>query len=169
MRLNPRKIVTAATATALAAALPVTVAMSKGDAQGSELSGTSTSNAQVFSAAARPMEDMDGPIYGDGDLTAFDAIEEIGEDQSAYVPYCDNRATLTATLNHDFAEVQRVNQPIDQNRSVELWASDVMGTWTAVYNRADGVACVVSSGTGWEHQDSPLALLETEEILPARS
>ena len=114
----------------------------------------------------RPMDDIGGNIpYGD--LSVFDAITEIGEAQSVDVPYCDHRATLLSTLDHDFAERPRLQHSLARDRSVELWASDVMGTWTAVYTRSDGVSCVISSGIGWTAQTDPVALLTEEKVLPA--
>lgn len=114
----------------------------------------------------RPMDDH-GPELNFGDLSVFDTITEIGAAQSPDVPFCDHRADLLTVLGHDFAESPRVQRPLDTARSVELWASDVMGTWTAVYTRADGVSCVVSSGIGWERGHDAVALLETEGLLPS--
>jgi len=120
---------------------------------------------QASFSHGRPMDDH-GPDMNFGDLSVFDTITEIGEAQSPDVPFCDHRSDLLAVLDHDFAESPRLQQPLEGARSVELWASDVMGTWTAVYTRADGVACVVSSGIGWERGHDALALLETEGLLP---
>ncbi|KEO54311.1 hypothetical protein [Thioclava pacifica] len=119
-----------------------------------------------YQGDGRPMDDI-GSNIPYGDLSAFDKITTIGAAQSPDVPYCDQRATLLETLDHDFAESPRVKKAVGKNRSVELWASSVMGTWTAVYTRADGVSCVVSSGMGWEQGDNPVALLHREGILPA--
>lgn len=121
---------------------------------------------QASFSYGRPMDDH-GPDLNFGDLSVFDTITEIGEAQSPDVPFCDHRADLLAVLDHDFAESPRVQRPLDTARSVELWASDVMGTWTAVYTRADGVSCVVSSGIGWERGHDAVALLETEGLLPS--
>ena len=114
----------------------------------------------------RPMDDH-GPTLDFGDLSVFDTITEVGEAQSPDVPFCDHRADLLAVLDHDFAESPRVQHPLGDARSVELWASDVMGTWTAVYTRADGVSCVVSSGIGWTSGHDAIALLDAEGLLPS--
>lgn len=119
-----------------------------------------------YQGDGRPMDDIGGNIpYGD--LSAFDKIETIGEAQNAETPFCDHRPKLLEVLKHDFAESPRVKQAIDNRRSVELWASSMMGTWTAVYTRPDGVSCVVSSGMGWEQGQNPVALLHREGLLPA--
>ncbi|MER5173114.1 hypothetical protein [Thioclava kandeliae] len=189
MRLGPKKIAALTAASALAVALPVTVAMSKVNGIGPiemEIPQIGTAAAQAEPATAhdvqdvayqgdmgeadmgRPMDGPMGPIYGNGDLSLFDEIQQIGDDQVTNVPYCDQPVTLDATLNHDFAENMRMERKIGDQRSIEFWASDVMGTWTAIYNRADGVACVLSSGMDWERGDSPVAMLESAEILPVK-
>lgn len=73
---------------------------------------------------------------------------------SAEEPYCDLRKPLTDTLRHDFGEhlVQTKAQGPD---GTELWGSDVMGTWTLVYHRQDGVACVIASGIGYSDGANP--------------
>lgn len=112
----------------------------------------------------RPMDDHGGPVYGD--LAVFDAITEHGEAQAEDVPYCDQPARLNAVLSGDFSESQRHQTQMPQGRSVALWASEDMGTWTAVYTRADGIACVISSGIGWQGGADPVALLRDEGLLP---
>lgn len=119
-----------------------------------------------YQGDGRPMDDL-GATIRYGDLSAFDKISTTGQAQSPDVPYCDHRAKLLQTLDHDFAETPRVKKGLAHGRSVELWASSLMGTWTAVYTRADDVSCVVSSGMGWKRGDNPIALLDREGILPA--
>lgn len=124
-------------------------------------------SAQAWVAAqhpdlGRPMDELGEPY---GNLAAFDAITEIGADQSVDVPYCDHRPVLVKALADDFAEVPVAQTPLGGQRRVELWASEVMGTWTAVYTRADGVSCVVSSGVNWTRSGDPAALLAREGLL----
>ena len=140
-------------------ALPVTMAQSRVSATEPDLEATA-------SETDRPMDMVDAPLYANGDLDAFDKIETIGLDQSATEPYCDIKANLVTTLDHDFAEKRKAAQPLPKDREIELYASDVMGTWTAVYNRPDGVSCVINSGIDWERGNNPVALLET--ALPAQ-
>lgn len=64
-------------------------------------------------------------------------------------PYCGGDDLLAQTLAHDFAE-QVVERRIGADGFVtELWASDVLGTWTVVHQKEDGISCIISSGTGW--------------------
>jgi len=164
MTPDPKKLSAAAAVMAIALAGSVSMAVSMVGPR----EPVSPSETSVFPqvAAGRPMDDV-GPDVHWGDLSVFDAVSEIGAAQSPDVPYCDHRHALLDTLDHDFAEKQRVITPLEQNRSVELWASDIMGTWTAVYTRADGVACVISSGVDWQAGDNPVALLKSEGLLPA--
>ncbi|OOY29533.1 hypothetical protein BMI90_04640 [Thioclava sp. L04-15] len=155
------------TAGIVALTIPATIAIAKVT---NEVAPLEQSPRQImlngYEGDGRPMDDI-GSNIPYGDLSAFDKITTIGKAQSPDVPYCDERAALLKTLDHDFAESPRVKKALGDNRSVELWASSVMGTWTAVYTRADGVSCVVSSGMGWEQGDNPVALLGREGILPA--
>ncbi|MEO1952057.1 hypothetical protein [Thioclava sp.] len=119
-----------------------------------------------YEGNGQPMEDIPSEIpYGD--LSAFDDVTAIGEAQSPDQPYCDNRAKLVDSLNHDFAEKPAMTKQLGDHRKVELYASSIMGTWTAVYTRADNVSCIVSSGTDWKRGNNPVALLHREGILPA--
>jgi len=159
MRFDPIKTPALAVAFGAAVLGTVTVAFSSVDPKQPD---PSLSEVQSW----RPMDDI-GPDIPYGDLSVFDAIDEIGVAQSVDVPYCDVRAKLLDTLDHDFAESPQMQKPLPRERSVELWASDIMGTWTAVYTRSDGVSCVISSGIGWTAQTDPVALLTQEKVLPA--
>ena len=163
MRLPPIARI-AFSATALVA-LASSVALAIPEGPSASADGAARPAPQASFAYGRPMDDH-GPDLEFGDLSVFDTITEIGQAQSPDVPFCDHRADLLSVLDHDFAESPRAQRPLEGQRSVELWASDIMGTWTAVYTRADGVACVVSSGIGWERGHDAIALLQDEGLLP---
>ncbi|WP_376875802.1 hypothetical protein [Albirhodobacter sp. R86504] len=152
-----RKLMILAAVTA-GLAVPVTMANSKTDPR----SGFAPETPQAQSSS-RPMDDLSGDSFGD--LSVFDTISTYGNDQTSTEPYCDLRQNVVETLDHDFAETAKANSPLADGRSVSLYASDIMGTWTAIYTRADGIACVVSSGIDWEQGDNPVALLEQEQLL----
>ena len=80
-------------------------------------------------------------------LSVHDLMERAP--QSVAEPFCDVTASLTATLAHDFAETERSAWVQGRDMALQLWASDVMATWTLLHVGQDGIACVVSSGTGW--------------------
>ncbi|SOC06595.1 hypothetical protein [Rhodobacter maris] len=160
MTMNHRTI--ALSATAISLAVLGTVGMAFSSIEPQDIPGFSPR----AEALGRPMDDH-GPDSSYGDLSVFDAISEIGPDQGYDQPYCDDHAALATRLAQDFGEHARVKSPLAGNRSVALWASDAQGTWTALYTRADGVSCVVSSGMGWESGANPLALLKSEGLLNA--
>lgn len=73
----------------------------------------------------------------------------VGGDLAVDQPFCGGGDLLAQTLAHDFAE-QVVERRIGADGLVtELWASDVLGTWTVVHQKEDGLSCIISSGTGW--------------------
>lgn len=70
-------------------------------------------------------------------------------------PHCEATATLAATLDHDFAETPVETRIAADGLVFDLYASPLMGTWTLVHRGADGIACIVSSGTGWADGTDP--------------
>lgn len=64
-------------------------------------------------------------------------------------PYCAPDAEIAFTLSTDFAE-----QPVVTAGAggTELWASDLMGTWTVVAPRADDTSCIIASGIGYNDE-----------------
>ncbi|MDO8882773.1 MAG: hypothetical protein U0934_13040 [Pseudotabrizicola sp.] len=69
--------------------------------------------------------------------------------QSIQDPLCDDTDVLTASLADDFAETFESTWMQQQQVSMELWASELMGTWTLLQVQEDGLACIVASGFGW--------------------
>ncbi|MDH2327900.1 hypothetical protein QCN27_13600 [Cereibacter sp. SYSU M97828] len=88
------------------------------------------------------------------DLAFYDAMPRIGEAQLPTDPYCDRSDTLAATLGEEYGEEVMLAAMNPNGTSFRFWASDEFGTWTVSYVRADGVNCVVGSGTGWTEGDS---------------
>ena len=72
-----------------------------------------------------------------------------GEELSLTETYCDARTVVAATLRHDFAETPRLVRMTGEGMMMELWASELMGTWTVLHHGADGISCIVTSGQGW--------------------
>lgn len=84
------------------------------------------------------------------DLARFDRIDRIGAAQLPTDPYCDHRASVIINLIEEYAEDLALSAFTPEGRHLDLWASDAAGTWTVIYTRKDGVACVVGSGIGWD-------------------
>jgi hypothetical protein len=65
-------------------------------------------------------------------------------------PLCEPKSAMTASLGDDFAETHQISWQDSEPVSLELWASDLMGTWTVLSIHQNGLACVSASGFGWE-------------------
>jgi hypothetical protein len=72
-----------------------------------------------------------------------------GEELSLTDTYCDARTVVAATLSHDFDESPRLVRMTGEGMMMELWASELMGTWTVLHHGADGITCIVTSGQDW--------------------
>lgn len=64
-------------------------------------------------------------------------------------PHCDTPPMIAASLVDDFAESRHDVWTQGVDLKMELWVSDLMGTWTLLHVGADGITCIVSSGFGW--------------------
>ena len=93
------------------------------------------------------------------DLSRFDAITRTGEAALATDPYCDTPDVVDISLSEDFAERISMSALNPDGTRMDFWSSDLMGTWTLTYTRADGIMCVVTSGTGWSVGSSPTAFM----------
>lgn len=91
-------------------------------------------------------------------LSVYDALghEQISPAQT----YCDRHEVVTGGLNHDFAETLRAEKVSNDGLRIELWTSDLMGTWTALHHGEDGIACIVASGVDWSPVVSPEDLIQ---------
>lgn len=69
--------------------------------------------------------------------------------------HCQLHASMAETLRHDFAEHPLLTRVAGDGLVMELWTSEVMATWTILHKGADGVSCIVSSGTGWVSGTAP--------------
>ena len=69
--------------------------------------------------------------------------------ESLQDPLCDARDLITEDLSQDFAETLEASWAQDQDVTIEVWTSDLMGTWTVLHVENAGLACILSSGFGW--------------------
>jgi hypothetical protein len=81
-------------------------------------------------------------------------------DLSLTETYCDLRTTVDGTLRHDFAEAPRLAAVTGAGMTMELWASDLLGTWTVVHHGGDGISCIVTSGQDWTTSTDAVVLLD---------
>lgn len=68
---------------------------------------------------------------------------------------CAARNTVIERLELDFGESLAGGGLQTDTQVIEIWAADDTGTWTVLLTNADGLSCIMASGTNW-HQNSPL-------------
>lgn len=81
-------------------------------------------------------------------------------DPSLTETWCDARAVVGETLRHDFAEEPRLAALTGAGLRMEVWASDLLGSWTLVHHGQDGISCIVTSGMDWTRGDDAALLME---------
>lgn len=79
--------------------------------------------------------------------SVYDALGH--EQVSPAQTYCDRHEVVTGALAHDFAETLRAEKVNRDGLRIELWTSDLMGTWTALHHGEDDISCIVASGVDW--------------------
>lgn len=62
---------------------------------------------------------------------------------------CAERTTVVEKLEASYGEVFAGGGLQNANHVFEVWFSEDKGTWTILMTRADGVSCIMASGTNW--------------------
>jgi len=62
---------------------------------------------------------------------------------------CAERTTVVAKLETSYGEEFAGGGLQNANHVFEVWFSDEKGTWTILMTRADGMTCIMASGTNW--------------------
>ena len=65
-------------------------------------------------------------------------------------PLCGARAGLVDKLEAKFGETRKGLGTIGDRAVFEVWSSDKTGSWTILFTRADGTACVMATGDNWQ-------------------
>lgn len=97
-----------------------------------------------------------------GDLAVYDVLAHGAEPLDQ--PLCQSNLELADTLTHDFAEIPVAQTLTEGGLAMQLWSSNLMGTWTLVHKGSDGISCIVSSGTGWTTQSTPEDVFDAEIV-----
>ena len=63
---------------------------------------------------------------------------------------CAQRAVIVEKLNTKFNETRRSIALSRTHIMIEVFASDVSGTWRMIATKPNGIACLVASGTAYE-------------------
>ena len=62
---------------------------------------------------------------------------------------CAQRDLVIEKLSANYGEAFGGGGLQNSNRVFEVWFSEEKGTWTILMTRADGVTCIMASGTNW--------------------
>ena len=74
----------------------------------------------------------------------------------AHAEDCATREQVTARLMQDYAEqltAGGLHEDADDTSVVEVWASPETGTFTVMLTKANGVSCILATGTDWHAKD----------------
>ena len=85
-------------------------------------------------------------------LAVYDAISGNVSADEVDQPFCEAAADLSDRLSLNYLESPVASQTQDDHTRLDLWASISADSWSLVYVRADGMACVIDSGLGWKDQ-----------------
>ena len=107
----------------------------------------------AVAVAASPVPRLVGPDMATGG-------EMAGTDLSLAETWCDARGTVADTLRHDFAEAPTLAALTGTGMTMELWTSDLLGTWTMVHHGGDGISCIVTSGMDWQSGADAVVLMD---------
>ena len=66
---------------------------------------------------------------------------------------CADRQHVVNKLETGYGEVFAGGGLQNASRIFEVWFSEDKGTWTILMTRADGVTCIMASGTNWREGD----------------
>ena len=69
---------------------------------------------------------------------------------------CAMRDSIIERLETRYGEALTGGGLRNEMQVVEVWASAKTGTWTVLVTRADGIACIMASGTNW-HETEPMS------------
>ena len=62
---------------------------------------------------------------------------------------CAERNSVVEKLEASYGEAFAGGGLQNANHVFEVWFSEEKGTWTILMTRADGVSCIMASGTNW--------------------
>ena len=72
---------------------------------------------------------------------------------------CAMRDTIVERLEAKYGETLTGGGLRSETQVVEVWAAEETGTWTVLMTRADGISCIMASGTNWQQNESVPAKL----------
>jgi hypothetical protein len=76
-------------------------------------------------------------------------IITMGAQAAVAMPHCGSRDDVVSTLVDQFDETHRASGLESATGLMEIWASDIDGSWTILLTRPDGQTCVMATGSYW--------------------
>lgn len=70
---------------------------------------------------------------------------------------CAERSIIVERLEGKFHESYQGAGLQSATSLLEIWSSDETGSWTMLLSHADGISCVVASGTSWQFDQASKA------------
>lgn len=70
---------------------------------------------------------------------------------------CAERSIIVERLEDRFHETYQGAGLQSATSLLEIWSSDETGSWTMLLSHADGISCVVASGTSWQFDQASKA------------
>ncbi len=92
-------------------------------------------------------------------LAAALAVAGIGAAPAHAQNACAPRDTVLERLKTGYGETLAAGGLRSQSQVLEVWASEDTGTWTVLMTDANGMTCVMASGTNWHQNDPKLAAM----------
>ena len=82
-------------------------------------------------------------------LTSLTLLAAIMPTTLAAQANCAERASVIEKLAASYGEAFAGGGLQNATHVFEVWFSEEKGTWTILMTRADGVSCIMASGTNW--------------------
>ena len=71
---------------------------------------------------------------------------------------CAPRDMLVAELTAKYGELPSAGGLRSEQHMMEIWAAPDTGSWTALMTTAEGISCIMATGTNW-HQEKRLEVV----------
>ena len=71
---------------------------------------------------------------------------------------CAPRDSLIERLASGYGEALAAGGLQSETRVIEIYAAPETGTWTVVMTQADGLSCIMASGTNWHQKEPEMAV-----------
>lgn len=73
----------------------------------------------------------------------------LGVQAAVAMPSCGSRDDVVSTLVDQYDETHRASGLESETGLMEIWASDIDGSWTILLTRPDGQTCIMATGSYW--------------------